>query len=90
MLLADEPTGDLDIETGAEIIVPFERLNDAGRTNLMVPHEPYVAAWADPIEALRQLTDTTQPGACTRRRWPDPAPAAADTTLYAALASSRR
>jgi len=44
LLLADEPTGNLDARSAGEIMAVFEALNRAGRTIVLVTHDPAVAA----------------------------------------------
>jgi len=49
LILADEPTGNLDSHSTSEILELFEELNDAGRTIVMITHEPDVAERAKKI-----------------------------------------
>jgi putative ABC transport system ATP-binding protein len=53
LILADEPTGNLDSATGDEIMDLLESLNRAGRTIVMVTHEPEIAARAHRTVHLR-------------------------------------
>ncbi len=53
LILADEPTGNLDSATGAEIMDLLATLNRAGRTIVMVTHEPEIAARAHRTVHLR-------------------------------------
>ena len=53
IILADEPTGNLDSRTGEEIMEIFESLHDAGNTIILVTHEEYIAEHSDRIIRLR-------------------------------------
>jgi putative ABC transport system ATP-binding protein len=53
ILLADEPTGNLDSQTSAEIMKVFEQLADNGQTVIMVTHEADIAAHARRVVVLR-------------------------------------
>jgi putative ABC transport system ATP-binding protein len=53
IILADEPTGNLDSRSSAEILAIFQRLNDQGKTVVMVTHEPDVAEHCKRIVRMR-------------------------------------
>ena len=53
MILADEPTGNLDSRSSAEILSIFQRLNDLGKTVVMVTHEPDVSRFAKRVIMFR-------------------------------------
>jgi putative ABC transport system ATP-binding protein len=53
LILADEPTGNLDTKTGLEIMNLFDRLHGAGNTIILVTHEHDVAAYANRIIHIR-------------------------------------
>ena len=53
ILLADEPTGNLDSKTGDEIMALFDTLQKEGNTIILVTHEEYIAEHTDRIIRLR-------------------------------------
>jgi putative ABC transport system ATP-binding protein len=53
ILLADEPTGNLDSKTGVEIMAVFKRLHEGGNTIVLVTHEADIAAHAHRVISIR-------------------------------------
>ncbi|KEO84992.1 ABC transporter ATP-binding protein [Tumebacillus flagellatus] len=53
ILMADEPTGALDTKTSLEIMGIFQRLNDQGKTIILVTHEPDIAEFAKRVVRFR-------------------------------------
>src|SRR5262249_57159646 len=53
VILADEPTGNLDSRTSLEIMEMLSELNQAGKTIVMVTHETDIAAWARRVVRMR-------------------------------------
>jgi putative ABC transport system ATP-binding protein len=53
IILADEPTGNLDSKTGADIMVLFNEIYDQGNTIILVTHEEYIAEHAARIIRLK-------------------------------------
>lgn len=53
IILADEPTGNLDTATGRMVLETFHRLNAAGKTIVLITHDPSVAAAADRVVEIR-------------------------------------
>jgi putative ABC transport system ATP-binding protein len=53
LVLADEPTGNLDSTTSEEIMAVFGELHRAGQTIVVVTHEPSIAAYAERVVVLR-------------------------------------
>jgi len=63
LILADEPTGNLDSQTSIEIMALFQELGSAGITVLLVTHEPDIAAYASRVVVMRDgvvKSDTRQ------------------------------
>ena len=63
LILADEPTGALDTETGEEILRLLRARCDAGAAGVLVTHEPRHAAWADRVVFLRDGVVVDETGA---------------------------
>lgn len=60
ILLADEPTGNLDSETGKVVMETFRKLNKQGRTIVLITHERSIAEHADRIIFIRDGIVTTK------------------------------
>ncbi|MFG2293292.1 ABC transporter ATP-binding protein [Streptomyces sp. NPDC048603] len=68
LVLADEPTGALDSETGESVLALLRARCDAGAAGILVTHEPRFAAWADRVVFLRDgnvVDETARAGADT-------------------------
>jgi putative ABC transport system ATP-binding protein len=59
MILADEPTGNLDSDSGKEIMTILQKLHEQGNTIIIVTHEAYIAEQTETILYFRdgQLVD---------------------------------
>ena len=53
IVLADEPTGNLDTRSGEEIMEIFKELHKQGRTIVLVTHEPEIAEFAERVVVVR-------------------------------------
>ena len=71
LLLADEPTGNLDSRTTTEVMALFQELNDQGITILIVTHEPEVAQYARRIVEVRDGRIVRDHAVANRRRAAD-------------------
>ncbi|WP_028263960.1 ABC transporter ATP-binding protein [Atopobium fossor] len=60
IILADEPTGNLDSNTGTMVLETFHTMREQGKTIVLITHDPEVAQWADRTVHIRDgklLTD---------------------------------
>jgi putative ABC transport system ATP-binding protein len=64
LILADEPTGNLDTRTSQEIMAIFKKLNEQGMTIVLVTHEPDIAAYTQRTIKLRdgQIEESVRSG----------------------------
>ena len=53
LILADEPTGNMDRKTGKQILALFGQLNKEGRSIVMVTHDPEIAGYAKEVVVLQ-------------------------------------
>jgi putative ABC transport system ATP-binding protein len=53
VILADEPTGNLDTKTGEDIMKVFQDINERGKTVIIVTHESHIAAYSDRVVRVR-------------------------------------
>jgi putative ABC transport system ATP-binding protein len=62
VILADEPTGNLDTKTGEGIMEMFREINERGKTVIIVTHESHIAAYTDRIVRMRDGMMTNHEG----------------------------
>jgi putative ABC transport system ATP-binding protein len=68
IVLADEPTGNLDSRTSDEVMAIFQALNDEGRTVILITHEPDIATYARRVVQMRDGGIITDEPIRDRRR----------------------
>jgi putative ABC transport system ATP-binding protein len=75
IILADEPTGNLDSKTGDEIMALFDELHASGNTIVLVTHEPDIAEYAHRVVTIRDGVIATDHPSARMRTVAPPAPA---------------
>jgi putative ABC transport system ATP-binding protein len=77
LILADEPTGNLDSRTSVEIMAILQRLNKAGATIVLVTHEPDIAEYCsrtvvfkDGVVLSDQMNQQVRAAAAVLADWP--------------------
>ncbi len=93
IVLADEPTGNLDSHTSEEVIAIFQGLNDEGKTIVLITHEPDIAEFAQRVVTFRDGKMISDERVKNRRRAATsaaaPAPAAADPAVEPVASGAR-
>ncbi|WP_169946920.1 ABC transporter ATP-binding protein [Microbispora sp. H11081] len=79
LLLADEPTGNLDSAAGAEVLGVLRGLHAAGTTIAVITHDPEIAEWCPRQVRVRDGRVVGDSGTGAGRRTPGPIPKAAPT-----------
>ena len=88
LILADEPTGNLDSRTSEEVLAIFQQLNGAGKTVVLITHEPDIAAFARRVVHMRDGRVVSDHPVAERRTAGAPAPAAAGAPAPARCCAS--
>ncbi len=75
ILLADEPTGNLDSKTSVEVMAIFQELNEEGKTVVLITHEPDISEYARRIVTFRDGRVLSDVPVAKRRQADRPGPA---------------
>ncbi len=77
IVLADEPTGNLDSHTSEEVMTVLQELNSAGKTVILITHEPDIAQFARRVVHMRDGKIVSDEPVVDRRLVGSPAPSSA-------------